>query len=106
MGSQGEYLIQLLLPLRDNEGQPYGQALFKDINASLAARFGGVTAFSRSPAKGIWINSDHEERDDVIVVEVMAEALDRDWWLTFRQQLEISMKQAEIVVRSHAIERL
>jgi hypothetical protein len=105
-GRGGGYLIQLLLPLTDNEGRPYEQMLFRDINASLTEKFGGLTAFSRSPAKGTWINDDHEERDDVIVVEVMAQTLDRDWWLTFRQRLEITMRQAEIVVGSQTIERL
>ena len=100
------YLIQLLLPLRDNEGQPYERMLFKDINASLVEKFGGVTAFSRSPAKGIWIADDHAERDDVIVIEVMAANLDRAWWRSFRQRLETTMKQAEIIVRAQSINRL
>jgi hypothetical protein len=106
MSGCGGYLIQLLLPLSDNQGQPYEHTLFKDINAFLTEKFGGVTAFSRSPAKGTWINDGKAEQDDVIVIEVMAETLDRDWWLTFRQRLEITMGQAEIVVRSHAIEWL
>ena len=107
MSSRGSgYLIQLLLPLSDNEGHHYEQRLFRDINATLTEKFGGVTAYSRAPAKGTWINDDHEEWDDMIVIEVMAVSLDRDWWLTFRQRLEIAMRQAEIVVRNHAIERL
>jgi hypothetical protein len=80
--------------------------LFKEINRSLTEKFGGVTGFSRSPAMGTWINNDHEERDDAIVIEVMAQTSDRDWWLTFRKRLEITLRQAEIVVRSQAIERL
>ena len=100
------HLIQLLLPLRDNAGQPYKDELFQSINASLVERFGGVTAFSRVPAKGTWVNADREERDDVIVVEVMAGDLDRAWWQAFRERLESVMGQAEIVVRCHLIERL
>jgi hypothetical protein len=100
------YLIQLLLPLRDNAGQPYEDELFQSINASLVERFGGVTAFSRAPAKGTWVNADREKRDDVIVVEVMAENLDRAWWQAFRERLESEMRQAEIVVRYHPIDRL
>ena len=106
MTNQAGYLIQLLLPVSDNKGQPYPQKVLREISASLTEGFGGVTAFSRSPAKGTWINDDHEERDDVIVIEVMAETLDREWWLAFRQRLEITMGQSEIVVRSQAIERL
>jgi hypothetical protein len=100
------HLIQMLLPLRDNAGRPYEDALFHTINASLVERFGGVTAFSRVPAKGTWLNADHVEKDDVIVVEVMTETLDRSWWTSFRRRLEGEMGQTEIVIRSHAIERL
>jgi hypothetical protein len=99
------HLIQPLLPLRDNAGHPYEDQLFQSINLSLVDAFGGVTAFSRSPAKGTWTNADHEERDDVVVVEVMAEALDRGWWQAFRERLQTDMCQAEIVVRTHLIER-
>ena len=100
------HLIQLLLPLKDKEGRPYEPIIFKSINLSLVDTFGGVTAYSRSPAKGIWINADREERDDIIIVEVMADALDRTWWSTFRERLETDMQQAEIVVRCHEIDRL
>jgi hypothetical protein len=100
------HFIQLLLPIRDNAGQPYEEQVFRSINATLVKQFGGVTAFSRAPAKGTWLNADHEQRDDVIVVEVMAEGLDRGWWHAFREGLEADMGQAEIVVRCHAIERL
>lgn len=99
-------LIQILLPLRDNAGQPYEKALFETINATLVGAFGGVTAFSRSPAQGTWINANREERDDVFVVEVMAERLDKRWWKAFRRQWEVQLNQAEIVVRAHRITRL
>ena len=100
------HLIQLLLPLRDNAGCPYEEHLFQCINDTLVETFGGVTAFSRSPAKGTWLNADREEQDDVVVVEVMAESLDRDWWQKFRKRLEAQMAQKEIVVRTHLIDRL
>jgi hypothetical protein len=100
------HLIQLLLPLCDNAGRPYEDDRFQSINASLVERFGGVTAFSRVPAKGRWIKADRVEKDDVIVVEVMTETLDRAWWKSFRERLERDMGQTEIVIRSHAIDRL
>ena len=100
------HLVQILLPLRDNDGRPYPASLLQSINSSLIAEFGGVTTYSRSPAKGTWINADHEERDDVIIIEVMTEALNRDWWLSFRERLEAKMNQSEVVVRAHLIDRL
>jgi hypothetical protein len=100
------HLVQILLPLRDNAGRSYDEQLFKSINVALVAKFGGLTAFTRSPAKGTWVNAEQEQRDDVFVVEVMAENLDKGWWQSFRERLETQMDQAEIVVRTHAIDRL
>jgi hypothetical protein len=100
------HLVQLLLPVRDNAGRLYKDHIFESINASLVQLFGGVTAFSRVPAKGSWINHDHEERDDVIVVEVMVEDLNRTWWRSFRERLEADMGQTEIVIRCLPIDRL
>lgn len=100
------YLVQVLLPLRDNEDRPFHKSLFESVDADLMATFGGITAFSRSPAKGKWLNSDQEQRDDVIVIEVMADSLDRAWWKSFRGRLEDEMAQSEIVVRALLIDRL
>jgi hypothetical protein len=100
------YLIQVLLPLRDNQGHAFPEHLFRSIDANLVTQFGGVTAFSRSPGKGKWRSSDQELRDDVIVIEVMAKTMDRKWWKIFREGLEAEMCQSEIVVRAHAIVRL
>jgi hypothetical protein len=100
------HLVQILLPLKDNTGFAYEESLFHTINASLVEAFGGVTAFTRSPAKGTWVNADREERDDVIIVEVMAETLDKAWWGRFRERLESEMRQTEIVMRAHTIDRL
>ena len=100
------HLIQILLPVRDNAGLPYEECVFQAISATLVETFGGVTAYSRSPAKGTWVNAERHELDDVIVVEVMAATLDRRWWRLLRERLEAEMRQAEIVVRTYMIERL
>lgn len=100
------FLVQLLLPIRDNAGAPYPPETLNQISRALAARFGGVTAYSRAPAKGQWIDEGSVARDDVIAVEVMVGDIDREWWRSFRETLEMQLSQKEIVVRSHAIERL
>ena len=99
-------LVQLLLPVKGNSGSSYGPEVLPAICRALAERFGGVTAYSRSPAKGLWHDGGHVERDDVIEIEVMTESIDRAWWAAFREQLERDLRQKEIVVRCHVIERL
>ena len=66
------YLIQLLLPLYDNNKQAFARADFDKVRQELTQKFGGVTAFQRSPAVGLWKEGDEDvSRDDVIMFEVM-----------------------------------
>lgn len=101
------HLVQILLPLRDNTGASYPRALFDDLRADLTARFGGVTAFLRAPAQGAWMDdADRVAHDDVVILEVMDDALDRAWWSAWRARMEAALRQTEIVVRASRIERL
>lgn len=100
-------LVELFLPLYDNAGLPFARGAFDAVRAELAHAFGGVTAFVRSPAVGIWKDDAGEVcRDDVILFEVMADALDREWWLAYRRKLERRFDQDEILIRASAVERL
>lgn len=100
------HLVQLLLPLRDNDGRAFGAEHYEAVRGELTRRFGGLTAYSRAPAEGVWDGSDGRSRDDVVVYEVMAEGLDRHWWRDFRASLERRFAQEELVVRAHQVERL
>ena len=101
------HLVQILLPLRDNEGRPFPRAEFDRINRELTGRFGGVTAYLRSPATGAWrADGDEVAHDDVAIVEVMDDSLDRPWWTAYRRGLERRFRQDEVVVRANEIERL
>ena len=101
------YLIEILLPLYDNEGRPFGAAAFDRVRNELANRFGGVTAFRRAPAEGVWKESGGGvSRDQIVIFEVMADRLDREWWAGFREGLERRFAQEEIVVRATTFERL
>jgi len=101
------HLVQLFLPLRDNDGAPFDRALFDEVRATLAERFGGSTAFVRSPASGLWEDDDGElERDDVVLLEVMADTLDPAWWREYRRTLEQRFRQEAILVRALPAETL
>jgi hypothetical protein len=101
------YLVQLLLPVQDGEGQPFNRMLFEELAAELTERFGGLTAYTRAPATGMWEERPgHPVRDQVVVYEVMTEDLEASWWATLRQRLEAQFEQDELVVRAQEIRRL
>jgi hypothetical protein len=100
------YLVQILLPVRDNDGRPFPRSCFQAVADRLTHRFGGVTAFSRAPAEGMWSGSTALARDDIIVVEAMTSDLDRGWWRSYRHELERTFRQEAIVVRATEIEPL
>ncbi|HSU12734.1 hypothetical protein [Longimicrobium sp.] len=95
------YLIQILLPLRDNEERPFPRDEFDRVRRELTERFGGTTFYTRAPAVGLWKDDEGEvSRDEVIVAEVMAEHQDREWWRLYRETLEGRFRQDQIVVRA------
>jgi hypothetical protein len=97
------YLVQILLPLDDNEGDRFPDALFLQIQKTLTERFGGLTAYSRAPGKGIWSQDGLKVRDDIVVVEVMTKTLDTHWWQAFRRELEDAMRQEQLVIRIQSL---
>jgi hypothetical protein len=83
------FLIQILLPTHYNTGRRIPDEAVETVKAKLVEHFGGVTAFTRSPAKGVWTpEKGPDVHEDVVIVEVMTEALDEAWWRQFRQKLE------------------
>ena len=100
-------LIEILLPVRDNAGTAFPAGTFELVQNELTERFGGLTAFTRSPADGFWQdNSGTTHAEDVIALEIMAESLDEGWWHNFRHRLETLFAQEEVVIRAHQIRRL
>lgn len=102
------HLVQLLLPLYAHDGERLPQALFAGVRADLVDRFGGLTAYSRAPARGLWSEEGTEavEHDDIVVYEVMVPRLDRAWWKAYREDLTARFRQKELVVRAQRIETL
>ncbi|HZR26116.1 MAG TPA: hypothetical protein VFA59_21140 [Vicinamibacterales bacterium] len=101
------HLVQLLLPVTDNDGHPFAESLFVDVRRELTSRFGGVTAYMRAPATGLWkAPTGHVDRDEVVIVEVMVDDLDREWWRRYRAELARTFQQQELVVRALSAERL
>jgi hypothetical protein len=96
-------LVQLLLPAT-RAGAVAHETHVAHTRAELTAKFGGVTAYQRAPALGAWVNDDGRlERDDVIMVEVVADTFARSWWRAYRTELEARFAQTEIHVRALSI---
>ena len=99
--------MELLLPVYGPDGERFPQGHFDAVSAELTDRFGGLTAHVRAPAKGLWEEpSGRTQRDDIVIFEVMVDALDADWWADYRRRLERRFSQDEIVIRAVEMRRL
>ena len=91
----------MLLPLYDNDRHAFPGIYFTRVRRELTDQFGGVTAYTRAPAEGFWEDEEgRTRRDDVIVVEVMVEELDREWWRTYGTEVAQRFAQEELVIRA------
>ena len=98
------YLFQLFLPLYDEQGLTFPDQHFSAVRELLTEKFGGITTYSRAPAKGFWKDEGKLHKDDIVVFEVMAEHLDRPWWNAYRQTLQARFRQDELLIRAQLIE--
>jgi hypothetical protein len=93
-------LIQLLLPT-NTSAKGDNQAPFAQTRRELTDRFKGLTAYLRSPAKGLWTAPDgHTEKDDVVMVEVVTGTFERAWCRTYAAMLANRFGQKSIHVRA------
>ena len=97
-------LIQLLLPATTPASRETVAALAQT-RQELADRFQGLTAYVRSPAKGLWTAPDgHREEDDVVMVEVVTRTFEREWWRAYAVTLAKRFQQETIHVRALPID--
>ena len=101
------HVVEIFLPLKRNDGSAQPRELFWRLREELVARFGGLTAFTRAPAEGLWEPEEGgRSRDEIVIFEVVADTLDRSWWEAFRTRAERQFGQDEILIRASAAERL
>ena len=92
-------LVEILLPVFEHSGRKTPNARFAQTRRELLQKFGGLTAYSRVPARGFWKQSGAVARDDIVVFEVMIKRLERAWWGRYRRSLEKRFRQDLIVIR-------
>lgn len=98
--------MTILLPTADNDGNAYPEAALGGIQHCLTERFGGLTTYSRAPAKGVWLRGKERDIDDIVVLETLVKSLDSVWWKGFKADLEAKLAQSEIMVRYHTVNLL
>ncbi len=101
------FLVQILLPLYSNDNTQLPKELYEEVRDELVEQFGGLTAYTQAPAKGLWQESkEHTVQDDVVVYEVMTSSLDTEWWENYRILLEKRFLQDALVIRAHEVQIL
>ena len=100
-------LVQIFLPLYDNNKQLFDKSLYDDMLRELKDQFGGVTFYRNTSAEGLWEDeSGKTNYDELVIAEVMIDDPDKAWWKQFKQSLEQIFKQEEILIRSILFEKL
>lgn len=99
-------LVEVFLPLETKRGQSIGPDVIENIVGRLADRFGGATAFTRSPADGLWKQGATIQKDRIVIVEVLVEELDQSWWKDYRARLETELEQDEVLIRATPCQRI
>jgi len=95
------FLVELFIPKA-----AASKDRLSSLQHSLVKQFGGLTAYSRAPAKGIDVEGGKPVEDEIIILEVMTDSLDRTWWSSLRAELERDLQQQEILVRATDVQRL
>jgi hypothetical protein len=100
-------LVQIFLPLYNNNKQEFDRSLYDDLRVLLKDQFGGVTFYRNAPVEGLWRDEDGITKfDELIIAEVMVAHVNNEWWQQFKQLLEQIFEQEEILIRSIVFEKL
>lgn len=97
------HVVEVFLPVYDRRHRRFAKNKFDRVRDELADRFGGVTAFRRAPAEGLWRTRRGRVHDEIVVYEVMVERLSVRWWKRYRGELEDRFDQDRILMRAHAL---
>lgn len=94
--SEAAHLVQVVLP-----ATPASRELLSETRQELVSRFKAVTAYRRSPADSHGIGSSGvDAQDDAIVVEVLVDDFDGEWWCIYGELLAIRFGVDSIQVRA------
>ncbi|ESQ78747.1 hypothetical protein [Asticcacaulis sp. YBE204] len=97
------HIVEIFLPLTDNEGHPLADALFASERMVLMDKFGGLTVYARAPAKGLWAQGAAVVADEIVIFEVMVKGFDAAWWRQHKIHLEEAFRQTSVLIRAQPV---
>jgi hypothetical protein len=101
------YLLQIFLPLKNNHGIDFPAEHYTQLTGYLTEKYQGLTAYTRSPAIGLWKQDKSKTvKDEIVIFEVMTNNLNVAELKLLKEDLEKKFKQQEIVIRSFTIEMI
>ncbi len=96
---EANLLVQLFLPLYDNEGIAFPEKYFLKVRKELTKVFGGTTFYFRSPVSGTWKQENKVIKDELLVAEVLANEKTSAFLYQYKARLEKRFKQDTILMR-------
>ena len=93
-----KYRFELLIPLLDNEGQPFEAEKIVSVRNQLLSRFGGCRMEPLNPHIGSWTEAEQMYHDQLLMYTVDAPREDAslDWFIEYKESLKTEFKQVEI----------
>ncbi len=93
-----KYRFELLIPLLDNEGQPFEAEKIVSVRNQLLSRFGGCRMEPLNPHIGSWTEAEQTYHDQLLMYTVDAPREDAslDWFIEYKESLKTEFKQVEI----------
>jgi inorganic pyrophosphatase len=100
-------LFQLLVPQYRKNGKKFPDQYYTALNKELIGKFGGLTVYSRGPAEGFWKKNEAKTiQEAMLVYEVMADEVDKDFWHKIKGSLAKKFDQEELVLICSKITRI
>jgi hypothetical protein len=93
-----KYRFELLLPLTDNEGNPFEPDAFFQVQKNLLDQFGGYRCQPLAPHIGAWTEEAITYYDKLLMFTVDAPRADEslDWFIAYKEHLKPQFQQVEI----------
>ena len=99
------HIVNIYLPQVNNAGLAFNEDIYLSIRKELIQKFGGLTQYDQVPAIGYWKeNADKPISQDLVIhYEVICNTINKKYWAGFRQRLEMTFQQTQILIVAYPI---